>query len=98
MSISSVGASTAAAAIQAVTAPRPLPQDQSTILQAVKAVNQAELFGQENELTFIVDRTSHRPALRIVNKSTHEVVAQIPSEAVLDLAAGISSNNGATHG
>jgi uncharacterized FlaG/YvyC family protein len=98
MSISSVGASIAAAAVQPTPAPRPLAQDQSTIIQAVKAVNQAELFGQENELTFIVDRTSNRPALRIVNRSTHEVVAQIPSEAVLELAAGITGSKAGTDG
>ena len=89
MSISPVGSATAVAAAPVQTAPRPLDQDQQAVIQAVKAVNSAELFGQENEVTFVLDRASHHPVVRIVNKSTREVVAQIPSQAVLELAAGV---------
>ncbi|MGH7868603.1 MAG: flagellar protein FlaG, partial [Candidatus Dormibacteraceae bacterium] len=67
----------------------PLDQDQQAVIQAVNAVNGAELFGQDHEVTFLLDRASHHPVIRIVNKSTREVVAQIPSKAVLELAAGI---------
>jgi uncharacterized FlaG/YvyC family protein len=66
--------------------PKPPAQDQKALIQAVKAVNAAELFGQDNELTFSIDRALKIAIVRIVNKKTGEVVEQIPSEQVLKLA------------
>lgn len=60
--------------------------DQRTLIQAVKAVDATQLFGQENELTFVLDRITRRPLVRIVNRKTGEVVQQIPPEYVLRLA------------
>lgn len=65
---------------------QPPTQDQKSLIQAVKAVNAAELFGQENELTFFIDRAAKIAVVRIVNKKTGEVVQQIPNEHVLKLA------------
>jgi uncharacterized FlaG/YvyC family protein len=90
----SVGSATATAAVPAESAPRPVSEEQRSVIQAVKAVNGAALFGQENEVTFVVDRFSHLPAVRIVNKTTREVVAQIPSETVLELAAKVRGKQG----
>ncbi|MEQ1948962.1 MAG: flagellar protein FlaG [Bryobacteraceae bacterium] len=64
----------------------PAPQDQRELIHAIRAVNAADLFGQDNELTFILDRTSRRTVVRIVNRDTHEVIQQIPAEYVLRLA------------
>lgn len=61
-------------------------EDQRALIQAVRAVNAAELFGQSNELTFILDRATHRAIVRIVDRQTHEVVDQIPAEYVLRMA------------
>ena len=67
-------------------APAAAAPGQRQLIQAVKAVNAAEMFGQNNELTFVMDRASRRAVVRIVNRNTHEVVRQIPSEYVLRLA------------
>jgi flagellar protein FlaG len=56
------------------------------LIQAVRAVNAAELFGHDNELTFVMDRETHRAVVRIVNRDTREVIQQIPAEYVLRLA------------
>lgn len=71
----------------------PMPQtpamqveERRTMIQAVRAVNAAELYGQENELSFAFDRHSQRAVVRIVDKKTREVVQQIPNEQVLRLA------------
>ncbi len=56
------------------------------LIKAVKALNQKELFGENNELTFILDRNTHRPLMRIVDRRTREVIRQIPSESVLRMA------------
>jgi len=59
------------------------------VVQAVKAVNGAEMYGPENELRFQKDPVSQRMVVRVVNKKTDEVVSQIPPEYVLELAADL---------
>jgi uncharacterized FlaG/YvyC family protein len=56
------------------------------IVQAVKALNAAQTFGDSNELSFLLDRNTKLPVIRIVNRSTKEVIDQIPPEYVLRLA------------
>jgi flagellar protein FlaG len=56
------------------------------IVQAVKAVSAAELFGSNNELTFRMDRTTQRFVIRLVDKETKTVIRQIPPEYVLRMA------------
>jgi len=60
------------------------------LIQAVKALNAAELFGQNQELTFALDRETRRPVVRIVDRETKEVIRQIPPELVLRLAQDLS--------
>ena len=56
------------------------------IIQAVRAVNASVQLGENNELTFSLDRQSRRPVIKIVNRETNEVVQQIPNEQILRLA------------
>ncbi|MCS6953069.1 MAG: flagellar protein FlaG [Bryobacterales bacterium] len=56
------------------------------LIQAVKALNAAELFGQDRELTFAVDRETQRTVIRVVDRKTRDVIQQIPPEHVLELA------------
>ena len=69
-----------------VAAPPQLAGDRRNLVQAVHAVNSAELLGYDNELSFAFDRHSRQPVVRIVNKETREVVQQIPAEHVLRMA------------
>jgi len=74
------------------TSPEPAVRAQNReVVQAVKALNAAELFGQENELTFVFDRHTHRAVVRIVNRDTREVVRQIPAEYALRMAEDLRS-------
>lgn len=86
MNISSISS----LASQLNTAAQPAPpkptEDQKALIQAVKAVNAAEMFGQENELTFKIDRAAGIAVVRIVNRKTGELVDQIPNEEVLRMA------------
>ena len=70
--------------VQAVT-PEILAENRE-IIEAVKAVNAAELFGQNSELTFVIDRETRRPLIRIVDRETREVLQQIPAEYALRMA------------
>jgi len=59
---------------------------QAELIHAVEAMNQTELFGQSNELTYSFDRESRKLILQLVNRETKEVVRQIPPEYLLRLA------------
>jgi uncharacterized FlaG/YvyC family protein len=59
------------------------------IVQAVKAVNSAELYGPNQELTYQQDSASKRMVVRVVDSTTKQVLVQIPPEYVLALAADL---------
>lgn len=72
-----------------VQTPNPTPKelaDRRELVQAVKQVNQAELLGSGRELTYSIDRQTHKVITKLVDASTGEVVDQIPAEYVLRLA------------
>ena len=60
------------------------------IVAAVSALNQAELLGSNNELAFSMDPQTRRPVVLIVDKTTREVVRQVPPDYVLQAAAGLA--------
>jgi uncharacterized FlaG/YvyC family protein len=60
--------------------------DRQQLVQAVKAVNDSNALGDKNELTFVLDRNTHRTLVRLIDRNTQEVVMQIPPEYVLRLA------------
>jgi len=88
--------------ISSITGSVPVPDTQTSaspvdaasnrdIVQAVKALNGTEMFG-ESELTFQKDPQTHRMVIKIINRNTQEVVLQIPPEYVLALAEDLKQN------
>jgi uncharacterized FlaG/YvyC family protein len=71
----------------------PLTPDQRELAGAIRAVNAATLLGQDNQLTFIMDRTTRKMIVRIVNRTTGDVVDQIPAQYVLNMAAQLAEEN-----
>jgi flagellar protein FlaG len=80
----------------AAAAPSPVPVERlpehRELIRAVKALNAAEYFDHNSELTFILDRESRQPVVRIVDRNTREVIRQIPPEYVLRLAQDLKRN------
>jgi uncharacterized FlaG/YvyC family protein len=70
-----------------------VPQEQTinnrALIQAVKVVNEAGTLGNNKEVTFQIDRTTKLPVIQIVDRSTNQVVDQIPSEYILQLAQNL---------
>ena len=62
------------------------------LIQAVHAVNAAELFGKDTELTFSLDRTSRRALIRLVNRRTGKEIRRIPAEELLRLAVSLDAS------
>jgi len=72
-------------------APTPVerPPEQRELIQAVKALNAAEVFGDKNEVTFILDQKTRRPVVRIVDRNTNQLIRQIPPEYALRMAENL---------
>jgi flagellar protein FlaG len=56
------------------------------IIQAVRAINASSALGDNAELVFSFDAQTHRPVIRVVSRTTNELLRQIPTEQVLRLA------------
>jgi uncharacterized FlaG/YvyC family protein len=78
-----------------VVAGTPVPLDKTAenreVVQAVKALNASEMFGDDYQLQFQRDRDTQRMVIQFVNRKTSEVISQIPPEYVLRLAGDIRS-------
>ncbi len=66
--------------------PETVAVQNSELVQAVRAVNATELFGEESELTFVIDRRTKMALVRVIDKESGEVVRQFPPEYVLALS------------
>ncbi|HUB82588.1 MAG TPA: flagellar protein FlaG [Bryobacteraceae bacterium] len=75
------------------TSATPVSTDNATqnrqVVQAVKALNKSEMFGSDNGLEFQKDPGTKRWVVKVVNRTTGDVVSQIPPEYVLRLAEGL---------
>ncbi len=87
MDVTGVNRSGPAAPASVPTAPVEANRQDREVIQAVKALNGAELFGEQNELEFRRDPQTQRMVVRLVDRNTREVMSQIPPEYVLELAA-----------
>jgi uncharacterized FlaG/YvyC family protein len=75
-----------------------IPSDQAAqnreVVRAVKALNAAEMFGDENQLTFRRDPETQRMVVQVINRKSGETVSQIPPEYVLRLAQDLKTKRG----
>lgn len=58
------------------------------LIRAVRAVNGVELYGQDSEVTFVLDQAGHA-LLQVVNRKTKEVIRQIPPLDLLSAARSV---------
>lgn len=59
---------------------------QRALVQAVKAINPTELFGEGHAFDIVMDPKSKTMLVRIVDKKTGQILNQIPAEYMLRLA------------
>jgi uncharacterized FlaG/YvyC family protein len=58
------------------------------LIQAVRAVNTAEVYGQDNVVTFVLNQAG-QALLQVVNRKTKEIIRQIPPQDVLSAARSL---------
>jgi flagellar protein FlaG len=68
----------------------PPAPDLQSVQRAVKQIN-TYLADSQRALNFQIHEASGRTIVRVINPETNEVIRQIPSEEVLNLAAAIQS-------
>jgi uncharacterized FlaG/YvyC family protein len=57
--------------------------DRQRIARAIHALNQMNVFGANRELTFALDRGTHRMVIHVIDRDTHETIMQLPAENIL---------------
>jgi uncharacterized FlaG/YvyC family protein len=92
MDINGVNRSVPSAPAQVTTAPVDRAVENREVVQAVKALNGTEMFGQDNQLRFQKDPQTKRMVVQVVNKNTGEVISQVPAEYVLRLAQDLKQS------
>ena len=75
----------------------PIRAANSQVRSAVDTLNQFQTAGAGREFSISIDSKTKQPVVRIVDSATRELLEQIPSQSILDLAqelsAHLASNN-----
>jgi len=61
---------------------------------AVRALNQAGLYGQDRQLQFARDPQTKAMVIQVVRPSTGEVIDQVPPQTVLEAFRNLEQNAG----
>ncbi len=56
------------------------------LIKAIKTINEGGAIGPSSELRFAFDKTTGHVLIKIVDRVTNEVIAQVPSEGALRAA------------
>jgi len=91
MEISAVNRTDAVLPTTAMSVPSDVANQNREVVQAVKAVNQSAMFGQDEELAFQMDSATKRLVVQVINRNTKEVISQVPPEYVLRMAQNLKS-------
>lgn len=78
--------------VHAVREPRAVPSSEE-LKQAVQDANQA-MQNLASDLEFSIDEDSERTVVKVVDRATGEVIRQIPSEEMLEIAKALDQAQG----
>lgn len=92
MNISSSVPVTMAAELRSGTSQAEAAERQRTV-HAIRALNAATMFGENRELTFTLDRSTHRMVIHVIDRDTHETVMQLPPDYILSLWASLQKKS-----
>lgn len=90
MNITAIGIGGATGATSTDLSPEQVAS-RAQLAAATRTINDSNIFGLNNELTFAVDRLTQHMVFKVVDRSTHDVVMQLPPESVLLMAADLQS-------
>jgi len=64
--------------------------ERRSLASVARVVNESKVLGEGNELVFTLDASSHRMVARILDRTTQQVLEQLPPEYILRLAQELS--------
>ena len=73
------------------------PSENLAVRTAVDAISHSGMIPAGRQLSFSVDTGTKRLVVRVIDTETREVVSQIPSEQVLQIAATLSGAKSSDH-
>jgi uncharacterized FlaG/YvyC family protein len=79
-----------------VAAPAFSPSANREVATAVQTLNQNGTAGPGREFSIAIDGKTKVPVVRIVDSNTNELIEQIPSQYILDLAQQINQETSST--
>jgi uncharacterized FlaG/YvyC family protein len=81
--------------LQALAPPAASPNsnNKQAVREAVNTINESELLGVDRELRFSTDPASKLGFVQVVDRNTGDVIVQIPSQFILDLAQMLQNHN-----
>lgn len=85
--------SAAAAVVQQVAAQQAKKPDAAQFQKAVENLQQANQSSSQN-LQFSVDNDTHQTVIRVIDGATKEVIRQIPTEEVVQIAKSLDKLSG----
>jgi len=92
------GASAPAARVPAAVVPEPMPQQaqpkQEQLQRAMESMKQLVEAKAPNSLSFSVDDSSGKTVVKVSDAKTGEMIRQIPSEEMLELARSLDKLQG----
>ncbi len=63
------------------------------LIKAIKTINEGGALGPSSELRFGFDKATGQPLIKIVDRVTNEVIAQVPQEGALRAAQVLREMN-----
>lgn len=70
------------------------PVSEEGVLQAIDQVNETIKSMGSNDLQFSVDKDTESVVVKVIDRQTHEVIRQIPSEEFLQIAKALDKLKG----
>lgn len=69
------------------------PAENLSVRSAVNAISRSGIIAAGRQLSFLVDPATKRLVVRVIDTETREVVSQIPTDRVLQIAETLSGTN-----
>lgn len=60
--------------------------ERQKVVSAIRALSQGNMFGENRELTFSLDRSTRRMIIQVIDRDTGDTVMTLPPEYVLRLS------------
>ena len=80
-------------AVMPADTPKRAPSDLPAVQNAIDTISRSGTLAGGRQLSFLIDAATKRVVVQVIDTETREVVEQIPTDQVLQMAAALSHTN-----